>query len=211
MNKNTYGNFTLIELLVVIAIIAILAALLLPALAKAREKGIRIKCMGQIKECGMALLAYTNDCQDQLPTQRHSSRISNNWGYGLVWANISFVPTYLTQWKLMDCPANRAINEPYNKNDRCTADLCYMAGLMPQWYYLPSSKITDNDPSRRALVGDRTFYRPDSSSIPNHRDGANWLMLDGHAKWFNYNELGYFNATYNERIYYTIYPLPSSL
>ncbi len=212
MKVTKLGNFTLIELLVVIAIIAILAAMLLPALARAREKSIRIKCMGQIKECGMALTAYATDFQDRLPTTRHSSRISVNWGYGLVQANVEFVPNYLAQWTLMDCPAALAISEPYARADRCVADICYMGGLMPAWYYQPPERLTDKDPSRRALTGDRTYHRADApDNMSNHRDGANWLMLDGHARWFNYPELGYYNPTYRDRIYYTLYPLPENL
>ena len=57
----------MIELLVVIAIIAILAALLLPALARANQKAIQIKCVSNLKQLGQALQMYANDNNDKLP------------------------------------------------------------------------------------------------------------------------------------------------
>src|SRR5678816_1355375 len=63
----TRKGFTLIELLVVIAIIAILAAILFPVFARAREKGRQASCMSNLKQLGMALVQYSQDYDETHP------------------------------------------------------------------------------------------------------------------------------------------------
>src|SRR5437667_11069914 len=77
------NGFTLIELLVVIAIIAILAAILFPVFAKAREKARQASCLSNTKQMGLALMMYTQDYDEILPFR--VVRINGTYFEGLSW------------------------------------------------------------------------------------------------------------------------------
>src|SRR2546430_9145565 len=81
-------GFTLIELLVVIAIIAILAALLLPALANAKAKALGIQCMSNIKQLTLAWVMYPDDNRGYLPPNQNGGGVNNpSWVNG--WEDFS--------------------------------------------------------------------------------------------------------------------------
>jgi prepilin-type N-terminal cleavage/methylation domain-containing protein/prepilin-type processing-associated H-X9-DG protein len=100
---NRHSGFTLIELLVVIAIIAILAAMLLPALTRAKSRAQAINCVSNLRQIGLGMNMYAEDANGYLPGTSHSS-LSNSWIFSLA-------PYLANVNKIRICPTDKKHEE----------------------------------------------------------------------------------------------------
>lgn len=198
--------FTLIELLIVIAIIAILAALLLPALRQAQERAIAIHCLGNVKQVNLAILLYANDFSQYRPAV-HDSGDKVYWAKRLVLNG--YLPerrTNSVQRHVVLCPKTESSNpsSDYNRSYGMMTRAPYLRTLevpVTQNYY----KITESVcPSEDIMLGDSlrstdrvqiyAVYKESSLATGEihlrHMNQANLGFYDGHAAACNFQKIG---------------------
>ena len=174
-----HKGFTLIELLVVIAIIAVLAAILFPVFARAREKARQSTCVNNMRQLAIAIQLCSQDNSEQMPPAPFNSASSASTGSG-TWTTA--LAKYTTP-KEFDCPSmNGVVGSPTNPKYGFNG-LLY--GLPVAKITKPSSTLLLVDLAKTAMTGDYTFIDQkftlsvDTTIDPRHGNNFNAVLADG--------------------------------
>jgi prepilin-type N-terminal cleavage/methylation domain-containing protein/prepilin-type processing-associated H-X9-DG protein len=190
-----HSGFTLIELLVVIAIIAILAAILFPVFARAREKARQATCQSNLKQIGLAMEMYATDWEETYPMVFTRYDPPSGSSYPTMWNKV--LQPYVKNWKIFRCPSF----EPGSYEDRP-----YGVGLNRRVYGYNTTNSTNPGPrtmasikmpAQKISVADSPSYIVADTMHPNswdadiaerHNEMGNVLFCDGHVKTVNPTE-----------------------
>jgi prepilin-type N-terminal cleavage/methylation domain-containing protein/prepilin-type processing-associated H-X9-DG protein len=207
------SGFTLVELLVVIAILSVLAGILLPVLARAREMARQAACASNLRQLGGAVLLYAQDHDEVLPATDHGEDPEYFWG--------DMLSPYLRADRVLSCPSgeasyqvsppaadfpggisyewsyNYALNDVRDVHDGHIGAACSPLGAIA-W---PAETIllVDSYPAASSLDVDESLaepyevawtwgqriaaQRPGDDGNPRHNGGFHLLFVDGHVKW----------------------------
>jgi len=212
MQKNVKRGFTLIELLVVIAIIAILAAILFPVFARARENARRASCQSNVKQIALGVFMYAQDYDEKLPmykvntfTNATSTSVPAGW--------VDALQPYLKSTQIFQCPSetNPPSNSGVNATDVISGEYSDYwingdaAGKADAIFDAPAvtvligdgagSTTATTEADTGGFVGSARYFTDGDGTActtnglatfggaSRHLDGANIAFADGHVKW----------------------------
>jgi len=201
MKKNRVSDqgFTLIELLVVVAIIAILASLLLPSLALAKERAKRTECLNNLHQQGIALLMYAGDNDNKIPLRGQFSYAlspdgilprSEEQAIALMHGLGQLYPHYIKEPKSFYCPSMKHENltyyGPYGWNNNFPKHTTgAQNGINNGYIYLYNSWYDQiNDLSELGFAAMSADAFALGIGFLSHDTGFNVAYTDGHAAWF---------------------------
>ena len=193
-------GFTLIELLVVIAIIAILAAILFPVFARAREKARQTSCLSNIKQLGLGMLMYVQDYDERFPNGQANAGTNNGNIVHNGWAWMVD-----TNWR-GQVPSKRFLRDivdPYIKNQQlwlCPSDTRtanWSSYNLKMWIYWTAPKLAAyTNPAGCVMWHEEEANHGQIRVNSNDsRSQHNVTFVDGHAKFMNHSR--YVQATVN--------------
>jgi prepilin-type N-terminal cleavage/methylation domain-containing protein len=210
-------RFTLIELLIVIAIIAILAAMLLPALSRAKEQGKRVTCLSNVRQLTISMIVFAGDNNREYPDHQHQ--------------HLSWVPNstfnemeknYATDYEEMACPNRQETWLKYGGSHTRISYYLHVGINTSNWSQLPSEvswtplkRMTDGEPGDLIAADiiergtDSTPWGKELSSVPHSSaglsygghstllglpatlgsDGGNVINYDGSGQWVRQTEM----------------------